>query len=124
MAYDLNVNQRLGSWAASFSFLDEHAKGVTSAHRFLLHMDTEKRDIYIEGFSEREEELASNVYSVSEIFYADDPNQHVVLVTAGSYMLLKQGYPGFFADTTGFQKVVTRALMVANNPGITVPAAE
>ena len=124
LANDLNVNERLGFWAASFEFLGEHTEGVTSAHRFLVHMDAEKRTVEIQGFSERQEGLASDTYSGLEILYADDPDHHVVLVTAGSYMLLKQGYPGFFADTTGFRVVVTRALMVANNPGITVPAVE
>ena len=110
LANDLDVDSRLAYWAASFRFIGQHAQGVKSAHRFLVNMDVNERTVKLQGFSEREEALASDTYSALEIEYADDPNHHVILVTAGSYNLLKQGYPGFFADTTGFRKVVARAL--------------
>ena len=87
-------------------------------------MDAEKRTTTLAGFSEREEALASDTYSDLEIQYADDPNHHVVLVTAASYKVLRQGYPGFFADTTKFRQVVARALKMAEKLGIKDPVVE
>ena len=113
LASDLDVDALLLGWASSFHFLGRYASAMRSAHRFIVHMDAGKRAITLRGFSEREEALASDTYSDLEIQYADDPNHHVVLVTAASYKVLTQGYPGFFADTTRFRQVVARALKAA-----------
>jgi Region found in RelA / SpoT proteins len=99
----LDVDNLLSGWAASFKFLGKYVK---AAHRFLVHMDVVKHEVAIFGFAEREEAIAAARYAELEIEYADDPNQHVVLVSAASYKLLQQGYPGFFADTEAFRRSV------------------
>ena len=124
LASDLDVDGLLLGWASSFQFLGRYSSEVKSAHRFMVHMDAEKRTTTLAGFSEREEALASDTYSDLEIQYADDPNHHVVLVTAASYKVLRQGYPGFFADTTKFRQVVARALKMAEKLGIKDPVVE
>ena len=120
LASDLDVDDLLLGWASSFHLLGRYASDVRSAHRFIVHMDAGKRTTTLRGFSERQEALASDTYSDLEIQYADNPNHHVVLVTAASYKVLTQGYPGFFADTTRFRQVVARALKMAEELGIKV----
>ena len=124
LANDLDVDNRLAYWAASFKFIGQHAQGMKSAHRFLVHMDVNEQTVQLQGFSKREGARASDIYSGLEIQYADDPNHHVILVTARSYNVLKQGYPGFFADTTGFREVVARAMKMAEKLRIKDPVVE
>ena len=116
---ELDVDKGLAGWATSFRFLGQYSEEVRVAKSFLVHLDTEKAVVDLRGFREREEALASDAYSELEIAYADDPNHHVVLVTAESYKVLKQGYPGFFADTTRFRQVVGRAMAMASTRNAT-----
>ena len=98
----LDVDSMLSAWARSFELMTKHID-VTRAWRYLLRLDASKRMIYIWPFTRPAEALASDRYAELESEFREDPNQHVLLVSAESVAQLRRAYPGFFADTTRFR---------------------
>jgi len=78
----------------------------------LVVMRLDLRTNSLEGvaFTERETEDATAMYAEEELKHRGDPKFAVVMVSAKSVQTLRRAYPNFFADLSGFHKLVLETI--------------
>lgn len=78
----------------------------------LIVMRLDLRNNRVEGmaFKDHETERATATYAEEELSHRDDPRIAVVMVSAKSVQTLRRAYPNFFADLTGFRKLVSETI--------------
>jgi ppGpp synthetase/RelA/SpoT-type nucleotidyltranferase len=69
---------------------------------YLMELDSAKRQINYRGFAKTEFQEASAEYADLERQYKDNPEIHVVLVSVGSLEELREAYPSYFLNSSGF----------------------
>ncbi len=108
---ELEADVLLSGWAHGFNQMKIKAE-EKEAWRFLLHLNAREKWLTITTFGRAKENEAAERSMQLELELAEDPFQHVVLVSVESIRQLDRAYPGFFADTTAFREAVLRAISV------------
>ncbi len=97
---------------ATFESATHLATDFPNFRNRLIVMQLDLRNNRVEGaaFGEHDAERASAMYAEEELSHRDDPKIAVVMVSAKSVQTLRRAYPNFFADLTGFRKLVRETI--------------
>lgn len=94
------IVEKLESFSKAMNFLGT-STAVQGRKYFLIILDPEKKQITIQGYSEKDYEHAIDKYRELEELHANTTIDQV-LVSAGNLKQIKIAYPNYFADISDF----------------------
>jgi putative GTP pyrophosphokinase len=83
-------------------------EGAGGKDMYLLELHAQKREIGYMGYAKGDFKKASEEYAEKERANQNNPDIHIVLVSAESLSDLKSAYPSFFLNSTGFLDLIQK----------------
>ena len=78
--------------------------------QIVMQLDLRTNRVKGVAFGEHDIESATAMYTKQEIAHRGDPFFAVVMVSAKSVQMLRRAYPNFFADLSGFRKLIRETI--------------
>ena len=76
----------------------------------VMELNLEANRVRGVAFGEKDKERAASMYAEEELAHRGRPRNIVVMVSATSVQTLRRAYPNFFADLSGFRKLVRETI--------------
>ncbi len=103
---DLHMLERLSAFKVATKALTQDEE--TGAGYFIVLLDLDKRLVSYLRFGKSQLDEATTFYDKQENQHKDNSSIDVVMVSAASVKDLKRAYPNYFADTTAFEKHLSK----------------
>lgn len=119
LANELEVIDKLNVYNSIVEEL--HHTQDEKTHYYLMELNSQTRNVSVNGYSREELPKATNEYLEREKASKDNDNIQIVLVAAQSVAALKKAYPNYFLDTGRFVARIRRIGLILSRGDAPLP---
>lgn len=101
----LNVITRIKGWTDSVKTVDERLS-KRGAKYFLLQLNIKDEELHVRQYSQKEEQMALDMYANLEKQYSGNKEYDVVLTSVEKAHDLKKAYPNYYVDMAEFAEIM------------------